>query len=57
VDWRFRVLDKLALKFEVLLPELNERQRRLLLAAGALCSSWRGELAHASASSYAKTGI
>jgi Rhodopirellula transposase DDE domain len=29
------VLDKLALKFEVLLPHLNERQRRLLLAAGA----------------------
>jgi hypothetical protein len=27
------VLDKLALKFEVLLPRLNERQRRLLLAA------------------------
>jgi hypothetical protein len=29
------VLDKLALKFEVLLPHLNERQRRLLLAAEA----------------------
>jgi DDE family transposase len=29
------VLDQLALKFEVLLPHLNERQRRLLLAAEA----------------------
>ena len=27
--------DQLALKFEVLLPHLNERQRRLLLAAEA----------------------
>ena len=29
------VLDQLALKFEVMLPHLNERQRRLLLAAEA----------------------
>jgi AcrR family transcriptional regulator len=29
------VRDQLALKFEVLLPHLNERQRRLLLAAEA----------------------
>ena len=29
------VCDQLALKFEVLLPHLNERQRRLLLAAEA----------------------
>ena len=28
-------LDQLALKFEVLLPHLNERQRRLLRAAEA----------------------
>jgi DNA-binding MurR/RpiR family transcriptional regulator len=29
------VRDQLALRFEVLLPHLNERQRRLLLAAEA----------------------
>ena len=29
------VLDQLSLKFEVVLPHLNERQRRLLLAAEA----------------------
>jgi hypothetical protein len=35
--------DQLALKFEVLLPHLNERQRRLLLAAeaGARQPLWR----------------
>jgi hypothetical protein len=34
--WRSSdVRDQLALRFEVLLPHLNERQRRLLLAAEA----------------------
>ena len=33
--YRPEVRDQLALRFEVLLPHLNERQRRLLLAAEA----------------------
>jgi len=36
------VLDKLASKFEVLLPHLNERQRRLLLAAEARLLGYGG---------------
>src|SRR5438876_4326201 len=51
------VRDQLALKFEVLLPHLNERQRRLLLATEARLLGHGGVRAVAEAAGVSETNV